>query len=188
MSVQPTRVQRINLFQDLNLEQCKLISSKVEMMTSKPHSDLLVEGEVGNTLLLIFQGEVEVSNQIMIKTKSGFSQSRKAIVRLKTTDPAPAEAPVSEPTTFVVEEPAFATGEYALVSDEAIRTANVTTMTPTEYGVLTFQDFSQIVEDDPAIAGPVFRRVARNAVEKVKTGNADIANLTQAFFYALSRG
>ena len=95
---------------------------------------------------------------------------------------------MSEPTTFVVEEPAFATGEYALVSDEAIRTANVTTMTPTEYGVLTFQDFSQIVEDDPAIAGPVFRRVARNAVEKVKTGNADIANLTQAFFYALSRG
>ena len=47
---------------------------------------------------------------------------------------------------------------------------------------------TRVLADDPAIAGPVFRRVARNAVEKVKTGNADIANLTQAFFYALSRG
>jgi len=187
MSVQPTQVQRINLFRDLNLEQCQHISNKVEMKSCAPQVDLLIEGELGDTLLLIFQGEVEVSQEIMVKTKSGFSQSRKAIVRLKTTDPTPTSDPISEPTTFVLEEPAFAMGEYALVSEEAIRTANVTAMTPTNYGVLTFRDFSGIVDADPLIAGPVFKRVAQNAVDKVKTGNADIANLTQAFFFALSR-
>ena len=66
MSVQPTRVQRINLFQDLNFEQCKLISNKVEMKNSKPHADLLVEGEIGNTLLLIFQGQLHGLRLMML--------------------------------------------------------------------------------------------------------------------------
>ena len=63
---------------------------------------------------------------MMVKTASGFTTSRKPIIRLETTDPRPSKDPDTEPTVFVVEAPAFGIGEFSLVLDNAIRTEPVT--------------------------------------------------------------
>ena len=68
-----------------------------------------------------------------------------------------------------------------------MNTANVNTTTDVEYGVLKLNDFSQIVKDNPTIGGLVYFEVAKTAVERIAMMTQDISNLTQAFFYAMTR-
>jgi hypothetical protein len=56
-----------------------------------------------------------------------------------------------------------------------------------KYGILTLEDFSNIVEDNPEIGGFVYFEVAKSAVQNLATASGDISNLTQAFFFALTR-
>ena len=70
---------------------------------------------------------------------------------------------------------------------DAIRTAHVTAMTPMKYGILRLDDFSKIVEENPSIGGPVYLEVAKAAVNNLATASQDISNLTQAFFFSLTR-
>ena len=41
---------------------------------------------------------VEVSKNMMVKASSGFTMSTKSIIRLETTDPAPSNDPITQPT------------------------------------------------------------------------------------------
>ena len=130
------QIQKINHFTKVELESCAKIASAVEIVECGPKEQLLKEGDTGDTMVLVFQGQVEVSKDMMVKTPSGFATSRKPIIRLETTDPKPASKPINESTVFVVEAPAFGIGEFSLVLDDAIRTAHVHSTTPLKYGVL----------------------------------------------------
>ena len=57
------------------------------------------EGDTGDTMVLVFKG-VEVSKDMMVKTASGFTTSRKPIIRLETTDPRPSKEPETESTVL----------------------------------------------------------------------------------------
>ena len=91
------------------------------------------------------------------------------------------------PRRAVVQLPAFGIGEFSLVLDDAIRTAHVVATTPVQYGILKLDEFSKIVEENPAIGGPVYFEVAKAAVNNLATASQDISNLTQAFFFSLTR-
>ena len=52
---------------------------------------------------------------------------------------------------------------------------------------LKLEDFTKIVKDNPGIGGNVYFEVAKAAVNNLATVSGDVSNLTQAFFYALSR-
>ena len=102
-------------------------------------------------------------------------------------DPSPGADPNTESTVCVVQAPAFGIGEFSLVLDNAIRTANVESTTPLKYGILDLEGFTNIVKKNPEIGGSVYFEVAKAAVNNLATASADISNLTQAFFFALSR-
>ena len=133
------------------------------------------------------RGELPYSKNMMVKTSSGFTMSTKSIIRLETTDPPPSNKPISEPTVSVVKAPAFGIGEFSLVLDDAKRTSHVTAMTDIEYGILSLDDFSNIVQENPLIGGSVYFEVAKSAVNNLASATQDISNLTQAFFFALTR-
>ena len=181
------QIQKINHFSKVSLELCKKIASTVKIIECGPKEKLLNEGDTGDTMILVFQGQVEVSKNMMVKTPSGFATSRKPIMRLDTTDPNPASKPITESTVFIVESPAFGIGEFSLVLDNAIRTAHVYSTTPLRYGILTLDDFTSIVKENPEIGGAVYFEVAKSAVNNLATASGDISNLTQAFFFALTR-
>ena len=187
MNPTPEQIQKINHFSKVHIEMCAKIASVVDIEECEPKEQLLTEGDTGDTMVLVFQGQVEVSKNMMVKTASGFATSRKPIIRLETTDPRPAAEPETEPTVFVVEAPAFGIGEFSLVLDNAIRTAHVNATTPLKYGILSLEDFTNIVKDNPEIGGSVYFEVAKSAVNNLATASGDISNLTQAFFFALTR-
>lgn len=181
-------ILRINLFQGLSETQCAAIAGAVQPTTYEPNDVILTEGNQGDTMILVFQGQVEVTKRVLIRTSSGISESRKAIIRLETTNPPPEEEPVTAPTVHVVKIPAFGVGEFSLVAENAIRTATVVAMTPIQAGIITIDAFNKLAEEDSTIAAPVFREVAKSAVQNLATATQDISNLTQAFFFALSTG
>ena len=187
MSVNAKQIKKINYFSKVPEDFCSEIAKAVEQKKCSPRTSLLKEGETGDTMLLIFQGQVEVSKNMMVKTSSGFTMSTKSIIRLETTDPPPANDPVSQPTVSVVKAPAFGIGEFSLVLDDAKRTSHVTAMTDVDYGVLSLDDFSNIVQKNPTIGGSVYFEVAKSAVNNLATATQDISNLTQAFFFALTK-
>ena len=181
------QIQKINYFRKVPLNICEQIASVVEIQDCEPREQLLMEGGTGNTMILIFQGQVEASKNMMVKTASGITTSRKPIIRLETTDPPPTTDPINKATVSVVHSPAFGIGEFSLVLDDAIRTANVHATTSIQYGILKLDDFSNIVKDNPEVGGSVYFEVAKSAVQNLATASADISNLTQAFFFALTR-
>jgi len=181
------QIQKINHFSKVSFDMCAKIASVVEIKECEPKEQLLTEGDTGDTMVLVFQGQVEVSKNMMVKTASGFTTSRKPIIRLETTDPRPSKAPETESTVFVVEAPAFGIGEFSLVLDNAIRTAHVNATTALKYGILSLEDFTRIVKENPEIGGAVYFEVAKSAVNNLATASGDISNLTQAFFFALTR-
>ncbi len=187
MNPTPEQIQKINHFSKLDIKMCEKIANVVKMLECDPKTELFTEGDTGDTMILVFQGQVEVSKNMMVKTASGFTTSRKPIIRLETTDPSPVTAPETEPTVFVVEAPAFGIGEFSLVLDNAIRTAHVNATTPLKYGVLSLDDFTNIVQNNPGVGGAVYFEVAKSAVNNLATASGDISNLTQAFFFALTR-
>ena len=119
------QIQKINYFSKVPQNLCAQIAAVVEVQDCDPKEQLLTEGDTGNTMVLIFQGQVEVSKNMMVKTASGITTSRKPIIRLETTDPPPTTDPINKATVSVVQSPAFGIGEFSLVLDDAIRTANV---------------------------------------------------------------
>ena len=181
------QIKKINHFSQVKLENCQKIADVVDLQSCEPGTHLFKEGDRGDTMILVFQGQVEVSKEMMVKTSSGFATSRKPIIRLETTDPKPESKPETESTVFVVEAPAFGIGEFSLVLDNAIRTAHVHSTTSLKYGVLKLEDFTKIVKENPGIGGNVYFEVAKAAVNNLATVSGDVSNLTQAFFYALSR-
>ena len=188
MKATAEQIKKINFFSSLIDQQCADIAEVVEITECSADETLLKEGEFGDTMILVFRGQVEVAKDFTIRTKDGFEVSHKAIIRLETTDPKPASVPETEATVPVVRSPAFGLGEFALVLDKAIRTAHAITTTPAKYGVLTLKDFKQITDKDSTIAGPVYFEVAKNAVNNLANASEDIKNLTQAFFFVLLRG
>ena len=102
MSVSAKQIQKINYFSKVPEELCSAIAKAVEEKSALPGTILLKEGETGDTMLLVFQGQVEVSKNMMVKTSSGFTMSTKSIIRLETTDPAPSNDPITQPTVSVV--------------------------------------------------------------------------------------
>ena len=188
MKATTEQIKKVNFFSSLTDQQCANIAEMVEIVECAADEKLLTEGEFGDKMILVFRGQVEVTKDFTIRSKDGFEVSQKAIIRLETTDPEPASGPKTEATVPIVRSPAFGLGEFSLVLDQAIRTAHTVATTPVQYGVLTLKDFKQITDKDPAIAGPVYFEVAKNAVNSLAKASEDIKNLTQAFFFALLRG
>ena len=84
---------------------------------------------------------------------------------METTDPSPDSDPITESTVFVVQAPAFGIGEFSLVLDNAIRTANVESTTPLKYGILDLEGFTNIVKKSRNRRS-VYFEVAKAAVNK----------------------
>ena len=76
---------------------------------------------------------------------------------------------------------------FSLVLDDAKRTSHVTAMTDIEYGVLSLEDFSNIVEKNPSVGGPVYFEVAKSAVNNLATATQDISNLTLKLYFKIGR-
>ena len=70
MNPSAEQIQKINHFSKVHIDMCAKIASVVEIDECGPKKQLLTEGDTGDTMVLVFQGQVEVSKNMMVKTGS----------------------------------------------------------------------------------------------------------------------
>ena len=187
MKLTKNDIKKINIFNSLSDEVCDEICKKITLKECKPNIKLYSEGERGSSMLLIFQGQIEISKNMAVKSSDGFLVTQKPIIRFETTDPPPGSNPITKSTVKISKNSAFGIGEFSLVLNNAIRTANVYSTTNLVYGILKLSDFTEIVKKYPDIGGKIYFEVAKSAVNNLAIATQDISNLTQAFFYVLNR-
>ena len=73
MKISSKDVKKINLFSSLPDKLCEKISNVISVKTCLADTKLYKEGDTGNTMLLIFQGQVEISKNMAVKSMDGFA-------------------------------------------------------------------------------------------------------------------
>ncbi len=160
--------KRIGILSDLTeeeLEEVYKIAKKVEFPAG---AVIMKEGEVGDSMFLFLEGEVEVSKNLTLKIgKKGFSQAEKSMVKLN-----------AKYVSFF--------GEMAMFENDT-RSATITAKTDCLLYEIKRKDFERLCEARPEIGYKVIRRIATVLSQRVRKGNQDILKLTTALSIALSK-
>ncbi|MDE3076226.1 MAG: cyclic nucleotide-binding domain-containing protein [Chloroflexota bacterium] len=180
------QITRINYFAGLTDEQAGKIAGIVKTVAVPVGQEIIRDGDTGDSMFLLLQGQVEISKSLYVKGGEGFTQARKALIRLESKDPPPAERAAAE--SHVLTIPGFfAFGEMALFDEKSQRSATVTATTPCDLGISLNADFVSLAEAETALGYRVFMNIARKLSEDLGRANQDILNLTTAFSFALQR-
>ena len=95
MNPSAEQIQKINHFSKVHIDMCAKIASVVEIEECGPKKHLLTEGDTGDTMVLVFQGQVEVSKNMMVKTSAGFTMSTKSIISFLSISEKSPSGPIS---------------------------------------------------------------------------------------------
>jgi CRP-like cAMP-binding protein len=186
LTITHEQILRINYFAKLSEEQAGKVARIVHVKTVLAGEDIIKDGESGDSMFLLLQGQVEVSKTLYVKGGDGFHQARKAMVRLESKEPPPVEHPLN-PSNVLTIPGFFAFGEMALFDENSKRSATVTATTPCELGMIQNADFVGLAESDTDLGFRVFMNIARKLSEDLNRANQDVLNLTTAFSFALQR-
>ena len=180
------QILRINYFSKLADDQAGKVARIVRPTSIDAGEDIIKDGDSGDAMYLLLQGQVEVSKNLFVKGSDGFHQARKAMVRLESKDPPPADKPPN-PSNVLTIPGFFAFGEMALFDENSKRSATVTAVTPCNLGLIKNADFVALAESDTNLGFRVFMNIAKKLSEDLNRANQDVLNLTTAFSFALQR-
>lgn len=180
------QILRINYFSGLSETQAEKVAHIVRTQSVTAGEDIVTDGESGDSMFLLLQGQVEVSKNLYVKGSDGFHQARKAMVRLESKEPPPTEKAANVSKVLTIPG-FFAFGEMALFDEKSKRSATVTATTACTLGVIQNADFVALAESDTALGFRVFMNIAKKLSEDLNRANQDVLNLTTAFSFALQR-
>ena len=127
---------------------------------------IIREGDVGDTMYILLEGVVEVSQSLVMKFgRSDYGEKEKTLVRL--------EGHM---------RPCF--GEMSLLED-AERSATVTSLTDSELFVIDRANFDRLINEDPVLGCVVLRSIATVVSTRLRKANGDVLKLTTALSLAL---
>lgn len=128
---------------------------------------ILREGEEGDCVFLIREGEVEISVTISLKLLPGEMGDReKSLVRLT---------------------PGSVFGEMAFIFDTDLRTATAVAHTAVKLFRIHSADFKRFAESDYQSAYLLVRNIAQTIAQRLRKTNQDVIKLTTVLSVALSK-
>ena len=165
-SLDYTALRSAALLNGLNDDQLKRIWKAGTIQTVKAGDPVIKEGDVGDTMYVLLEGVVEVSQTIMLKLgRSNVGEKEKTLIRLEGH-----------------QRPCF--GEMSLLED-AERSATVSSLTESKVLVIGRQAFDKLIQDDPSLGNVVLRNTAIIVSSRLRKANRDVLKLTTALSMAL---
>lgn len=162
-----------HIFRGLSDEKLASVRKILEIQRFGAGEIVIRDGEVGETLYLLIDGEVEVTKALVLRmSRQEVDQTDKSLIRLSS-DAHP-----------VFGKPVF--GEMALFSEQSKRTATVTTIRSSTLGVIHQKPFFDLCEADMEVGYRVARTVACMLSERLDKANQDVLNLTTALSFVLA--
>jgi CRP/FNR family transcriptional regulator, cyclic AMP receptor protein len=129
---------------------------------------IMQEGEKGDTMYLIVEGEVGVSKSITMKFgENDFRQTEKVLTSFK-------------PEDHVV------FGEMALIGQDS-RSASIIARTDCLFLEINRADFMRLVEEKPKLGVMMLMKLSELLINRLKQSSQDIIRLTTALSIALSK-
>ncbi|MCD6440283.1 MAG: cyclic nucleotide-binding domain-containing protein [Candidatus Marinimicrobia bacterium] len=124
---------------------------------------IIREGEKGDSILLLLDGKVEITQALTLKTDTTQSDTReKSLLSLS-----------SEAHPFF--------GEMSLFSEDDLRTATVKAGTVCSVARIERDEFFHICNTYPEIGNKVMRNIAQVLSRRLKQANQNVLKLTTAF-------
>lgn len=138
--------------------------------TDYPAGSIIIkDGDHGNEMFLLLEGDVEVTKQMVLKTEAREAGAKdKSLLRLSSKFHA-------------------CFGEMALFEEKCERSATVSAVTPCKVGIITQDQFTRLVESDHELGYIVFRNLSRIISDRLKKASKDILKLTTAFVLAVEK-
>ncbi len=169
MKISHEILQKIPIFKGLNEKQLEKLSEIIKLKEFDADEVVIKEGEIGDEIFILLDGEVEVSKSLVMKLPgSEIGQLEKSLTKLS-----------SENLPFF--------GEMALLDEKAERTATVTTVKPCKFAVINKDGFLNLAEQDKEIGYVLFKNIAEVLAMRLKKANNDILKLTTALSLVLGR-
>ncbi|MBM4294041.1 MAG: cyclic nucleotide-binding domain-containing protein [Deltaproteobacteria bacterium] len=164
MTIETAFFQKIYLFQDLDEDEIKVVLSHAHSRQYPAGAVIIKEGEPGDSMFIMGQGEVEITKQLTLVLDEDTPKER-VMIRLK------AENGVSF-------------GEMALLENE-VRSATVTASSPCRLLELPREDFLNLVHQDPVMGVKLLFRLAQLLSKHLRKTNQDVVKLTTALAISL---
>lgn len=160
---------KIPIFKGLKEEHLKIVKGIIEVKDFQENTTVIKEGETGDEIYILLDGEVEVSKTLVLKLPgSEIGQKEKSLTKLSS-------------KSF----PFF--GEMVLFDEKAERTATVITKMPCKFAIIHKNDFIKLAEKNSEIGYVLYRNIAEVLAERLRKANNDILKLTTALSLILSK-
>ncbi|MCX6023189.1 MAG: cyclic nucleotide-binding domain-containing protein [Chloroflexi bacterium] len=156
----------VPLFAGLTPKQIAAVRSICRPVIMPAGLQIVREGETGDVMYILTEGQVEISRVLTLRTATGgMAASEKSFTRLDARD-----------RVFL--------GEMALL-DRGERAATVAALTDCRLLEIGHDPFETLCEMDPSLGQVVFRNMARELSARLRRTSHDVLKLTTALSLAL---
>ncbi|MBS1271441.1 MAG: CRP-like cAMP-activated global transcriptional regulator [Candidatus Marinimicrobia bacterium] len=164
------QLAEFQIFHELPEEAIRLFSDQFQYKEATDGDILIKEGDPGDSLFLLLEGEVEVTQALtfVMTKKPGPDSREKAIIRLNHRM-----------------HPFF--GEMSIFAEEDTRTANIRAVTKCLLAEIHRDDFFRVTHEQPDIGLQVTENITRVLVDRLKKTNNDVVKLTTALALILEQ-
>ncbi|MCD6121725.1 MAG: cyclic nucleotide-binding domain-containing protein [Spirochaetales bacterium] len=161
-------LKKVGILSDLDEKERNLIFKIAKKVEVSSGDVIMREGDIGDSMFLFLEGEVEVSKNLTLKIgKRGFSKAEKSMVKLN-----------AEYVSFF--------GDMAMFENDT-RSATITASADCLLYEIKRDDFERLCKEHPEIGYKVIRKIATVLCQRVRKGNQDVLKLTTALSIALSK-
>ena len=167
--IDKTKIEDFAIFKDLNAAQLDEVCEKLVERKYEKNEIIFSEGDVGTSLFLLLEGEVEITQALTLNiSNSEIDNREKSLIRLD----------ASIKTFF---------GEVGLIEKDGVRTATVRTTSNSLIARLSKKDFKELMELDPVLGTILLGNIAEVLCQRLRTTNNNVLKITTAFSLALSK-
>ncbi len=160
-------LNKVTLLKNIPESQIRLTIDSIQFRKYKKGEDIIKEGERGNSLFFLFEGQVSVSKKMtLLSDFKEAGQLDKALIKLKDTDHA-----------FF--------GEMAICGEGDIRSASVTAETDCTLGELSAEMIHQMTANHCDFGLNFYQNLSGILADRLRKANHDILKLTTALTLAL---
>ena len=157
------------ILSNLNDTQLDEVCDKLVERRYDENETIFSEGDVGTSLFLLLEGEVEITQALTLNIdNSDIDKREKSLLRLDATV-----------KTFF--------GEVGLIEKDGVRTATVRTISSALIARLSKMDFNALTENDPVLGTILLRNIATVLCQRLRKTNDNVLKITTAFSLALSK-
>ncbi|MCH8927829.1 MAG: cyclic nucleotide-binding domain-containing protein [Candidatus Marinimicrobia bacterium] len=167
--IDKNKLEGFIIFKDLSDSQLGEVCDKFVERSYNQDEIIFSEGDVGTSLFLLLEGEVEITQALTLDIDHSEVDNReKSLIRLN-----------ANSKTFF--------GEVGLIEEDGVRTATVKTTSKSLIARLSKMDFNDLTENDPVLGTKLLKNIAAVLCQRLRTTNANVLKITTAFSLALSR-